>query len=222
MRRRPWACQPRCTYRPPRPRSRWRSCARSAPPWCSAGTSTPRRTRPRRSGPPTRVRCSATPTTSRRSAPGRALVGLEFLDQVEAVDTVLIAVGGGGLMAGVAAALDGHAGVVAVEPEKIPTLHAALAAGGPVDVEVSGVAADSLGARRVGTIAYDVAVRCGCAACWSRTRPSSPPVSRCGTSTGWSSSTAPPPRLPHWPRARTCRSRRAGRCAAVRGQHRSN
>lgn len=91
---------------------------------------------------------------------GQGTVGLELLDQVHSVDTVLIAVGGGGLMAGVAAALDGHAGVVAVEPTRIPTLHAALAAGGPVDVEVSGVAADSLGARRVGTIAYEVAVGC--------------------------------------------------------------
>jgi threonine dehydratase len=48
-----------------------------------------------------------------------------------------------------------------VEPERIPTLYAALAAGRPVDVEVSGIAADSLGARRLGEIAYDVAVRTG-------------------------------------------------------------
>jgi threonine dehydratase len=92
---------------------------------------------------------------------GQGTLGLELLEQVPNVDTVLIAVGGGGLMAGVAAALEGRARVVAVEPESCPTLHSALAAGGPVDVEVSGVAADSLGARRVGTIAYDVAVRTG-------------------------------------------------------------
>ncbi|HZN17635.1 MAG TPA: pyridoxal-phosphate dependent enzyme [Micromonosporaceae bacterium] len=65
------------------------------------------------------------------------------------------------MLAGVATALHGRATVVAVEPEAAPTLRAALAAGGPVDVEVSGVAADSLGARRAGTIAYDVAVRTG-------------------------------------------------------------
>ncbi|GLH97594.1 threonine/serine dehydratase [Phytohabitans aurantiacus] len=92
---------------------------------------------------------------------GQGTLGLELLEQVPDVDTVLIAVGGGGLMAGVAAALEGSARVVAVEPETCPTLHSALAAGAPADVEVSGVAADSLGARRVGTIAYEVAVRTG-------------------------------------------------------------
>lgn len=93
---------------------------------------------------------------------GAGTLGLEVQDQTEgALDTVLVAVGGGGLMAGVAAALEGVARVVAVEPAAAPTLHAALAAGTPVDVGVAGVAADSLGARRVGTIAFDVAVRTG-------------------------------------------------------------
>jgi len=95
-------------------------------------------------------------------AAGAGTLGLELLDQTAgAIDTVLLAVGGGGLMAGVAAAVDGTARVVAVEPAAIPTLHSALAAGKPVDVAVSGVAADSLGARRIGDIAYDVAVRTG-------------------------------------------------------------
>ena len=92
---------------------------------------------------------------------GAGTVGLELLEQVPDVDTVLVAVGGGGLMAGVAAAVEGAAKVVAVEPETAPTLHVALAAGVPVDVAVSGVAADSLGARRVGGIGFSVAVRCG-------------------------------------------------------------
>ena len=92
---------------------------------------------------------------------GQGTLALELLDQVGAVDTVVLAVGGGGLMAGVAAALEGSARVIAVEPETIPTLHAALAAGQPVDIEVSGMAADSLGARRAGTIAYEVATRTG-------------------------------------------------------------
>jgi threonine dehydratase len=74
---------------------------------------------------------------------------------------VLVAVGGGGLMAGIAAATEGRARVVAVEPVTIPTLHSALAAGRPVDVDVSGVAADSLGATRLGDIAYAVAARTG-------------------------------------------------------------
>lgn len=64
-------------------------------------------------------------------------------------------------MAGIAAAVEGLARVVGVEPVTAPTLHAALEAGGPVDVAVSGVAADSLGARRIGRIGFDVAVRTG-------------------------------------------------------------
>jgi len=94
-------------------------------------------------------------------AAGAGTVGSELLEQLPDVDTVLVAVGGGGLMAGVAAAVEGSAQVVAVEPESAPTLHAALAAGEPVDVPVSGIAADSLGARRVGDIGFSVAVRCG-------------------------------------------------------------
>lgn len=78
-----------------------------------------------------------------------------------AIDTVLVAVGGGGLLAGVAAALGDRVRVVAVEPEQIPTLHDALAAGAPVDVPVSGIAADSLGARRIGGLAFAGARRYG-------------------------------------------------------------
>ncbi|HEY2671972.1 MAG TPA: threonine/serine dehydratase [Rugosimonospora sp.] len=92
---------------------------------------------------------------------GQGTLALEMLDQVDRLDTVILAVGGGGLLAGVAAALRGRARVVGVEPETIPTLHAALAAGHPVDVDVSGIAADSLGARRLGDIAYRVAVDTG-------------------------------------------------------------
>jgi threonine dehydratase len=93
---------------------------------------------------------------------GAGTLGTELVAQLpEPVDTVVVAVGGGGLMAGVAAALHGIARVVAVEPAGCPTLHSALAIGGPVDVPVSGVAADALGARRLGDIAYGVAVRTG-------------------------------------------------------------
>jgi threonine dehydratase len=92
---------------------------------------------------------------------GQGTVGMEFEAQAPWLDTLLVAVGGGGLIAGVAAALHRTAKVVAVEPENCPSLHAALAAGGPVDVPVSGVAADSLGARRVGAIAYHTAVATG-------------------------------------------------------------
>ena len=92
-------------------------------------------------------------------AAGAGVLAEELLDDLPGTDTVVVAVGGGGLLAGVLAAVDGRARVVAVEPVTAPTLAAALAAGEPVDVEVSGVAKDSLGARRLGSIAWDVARR---------------------------------------------------------------
>ncbi|HET8680546.1 MAG TPA: threonine/serine dehydratase [Micromonosporaceae bacterium] len=95
-------------------------------------------------------------------AAGAGTLALELLNQLDSgVDTILVAVGGGGLVAGVAAAAEGTAQVIGVEPQSIPTLHAALANDGPVDVAVSGIAADTLGARRIGDIAYAVAVRTG-------------------------------------------------------------
>jgi threonine dehydratase len=93
---------------------------------------------------------------------GNGTLGLELLDQLpDGFDTVLVAVGGGGLIAGVTAALRDRAKIVAVEPMTCPALHSALAAGKPVDVPVSGVAADSLGARRVGEIAYEITSTAG-------------------------------------------------------------
>jgi threonine dehydratase len=115
---------------------------------------------------------------------GAGTVGSELMAQLPGqIDTILVATGGGGLVAGIAAAVvspaidsgmpsatgatlaSGHAArgvrVVAVEPASAPTLFTALREGGPVDVAVSGIAADSLGARRAGDIAYEVAVRTG-------------------------------------------------------------
>ncbi|BCY06400.1 threonine/serine dehydratase [Actinoplanes sp. L3-i22] len=83
--------------------------------------------------------------------------GTLALEISEISDTVLVAVGGGGLVAGVIAALRGRARIVAVEPVTSCALHEALKAEKPVDVRVSGVAADSLGARRVGDIAFELA-----------------------------------------------------------------
>ena len=97
-------------------------------------------------------------------AAGNGTLALELVEQVGPVDTVLVAVGGGGLAAGIAAALDGRARVVGVEPERCPTLHAALAAGGPVRVDVGGLAADSLGASRLGEVCWSVARRTGMSA----------------------------------------------------------
>jgi threonine dehydratase len=88
---------------------------------------------------------------------GQGTVGLEVAEQVPDVDTVLVAVGGGGLVSGVTLGLDGRARVVAVEPEACPTLHRATWAGEPVDVSVGGVAVDALGASRLGGIAWSVA-----------------------------------------------------------------
>lgn len=72
-------------------------------------------------------------------------------------DAVLVSVGGGGLIGGIAAWFAGRTRVIALEPELAPTLYRARAAGEPVDVTVSGIAADSLGARRIGRIAWEVA-----------------------------------------------------------------
>jgi threonine dehydratase len=102
------------------------------------------------------------PYDQREMSAGAGSIGLELLEQTGGeVDTVLVAVGGGGLMAGVAASLEGRATVIGVEPHNAPTLNAALRAGKPVDVEVSGVASDSLGATRLGEIPYAVATRTG-------------------------------------------------------------
>jgi len=94
---------------------------------------------------------------------GQATVGLELREQVPDATAVLVTVGGGGLVSGVTLACAGGPRVVPVEPDACPTLAAALAAGGPVDVSVTGVAADSTGARRAGTIAYEVLSRSGAA-----------------------------------------------------------
>jgi threonine dehydratase len=88
---------------------------------------------------------------------GGGTLGLELSEQVPDADTILVAVGGGGLIAGIASWFRGDVRVVGVEPEGCPTLHAALEAGEPVDVEVGGIAADSLGPSRVGGIAFAAA-----------------------------------------------------------------
>ena len=90
---------------------------------------------------------------------GAGTLAREIEAQKGTPDTVLVSVGGGGLVAGIAAWFTGRSRVVALEPELAPTLFRARAAGTPVDVAVSGVAADSLGARRIGGIAWDVTQR---------------------------------------------------------------
>ena len=90
---------------------------------------------------------------------GQGVVLREWEEQGLSADTVLIAVGGGGLIGGALAWLEGRKRIIAVEPERAPTLHAALEAGAPVDVDVSGIAANALGARRIGDLCYGLAVQ---------------------------------------------------------------
>ena len=97
------------------------------------------------------------PYDAETTVAGQGTVMREWEDQGLSADTVLIAVGGGGLIAGALGWLAGRRRVVAVEPETSCALHAALAAGAPVDVEVSGVAANALGARRIGDICLGLA-----------------------------------------------------------------
>jgi threonine dehydratase len=88
---------------------------------------------------------------------GQGSVGLEFEEQSPHLDTLLVAVGGGGLIGGVAAWYSGRVKIVGVEPEAAPTLHLALQAGGPVDSPAGGIAADSLAPKRVGELMFPIA-----------------------------------------------------------------
>ena len=90
---------------------------------------------------------------------GQGTVGYELARQAPELDTVLVAVGGGGLIAGIAAWFEGKVRVIGVEPESAPTMAAALKAGEPIDVEVGGIARDSLGAGRAGTLAFSLVKR---------------------------------------------------------------
>ena len=90
---------------------------------------------------------------------GQGTLGLELSKQAPELDTVLVAVGGGGLIGGVATWYAGRTSVVGVEPRGAPTLTAALAAGQPVDAEAGSIAADSLAPRRVGALMFPIAQR---------------------------------------------------------------
>jgi threonine dehydratase len=88
---------------------------------------------------------------------GQGTVGLELEADAPGIDTLLVSVGGGGLIGGIASWYAGRIKVVAVESDAAPTLFSAFAAGHPVDAPVGGIAADSLGARRVGELMYPIA-----------------------------------------------------------------
>lgn len=87
---------------------------------------------------------------------GQGTLGMELAEQA-ALDTVLVSVGGGGLLGGVAAWYAGKVKVIGVEPESAPTLTEALKAGRPVDAPAGGIAADSLAPRRVGELMFPIA-----------------------------------------------------------------
>jgi len=88
---------------------------------------------------------------------GQGTLGLELTAQAPDVETVIVAVGGGGLIGGIAAWCAGTVRVVGVEPDGAPTLTAALAAGRPVDAPTGSIAADSLAPRRVGELMFPIA-----------------------------------------------------------------
>ena len=88
---------------------------------------------------------------------GQGTVGMEFEEQDGKLDTLLVAVGGGGLIGGTAAWYEGRVKIIGVEPEAAPTLERALAAGKPVDAPAGGIAADSLAPKRVGGIMFPIA-----------------------------------------------------------------
>jgi len=88
---------------------------------------------------------------------GQATVGLELSDQAPDLDTLLVAVGGGGLIGGIAGWYAGRIKVIGVEPEGAPTLTEALRAGRPVDAPAGSIAADSLAPRRVGELMFPIA-----------------------------------------------------------------
>ncbi|TPL50987.1 threonine/serine dehydratase [Mesorhizobium sp. B2-4-2] len=88
---------------------------------------------------------------------GQGTLGLEIENDLPGIDTLLVAVGGGGLIGGIAAWFAGRIRIVAVEPEGAPTLYRALEAGHPVDAPAEGIAVDSLAPKRVGEMMFPIA-----------------------------------------------------------------
>ncbi|ANN56728.1 threonine dehydratase [Mesorhizobium sp. SEMIA 3007] len=88
---------------------------------------------------------------------GQGTLGLEIENDLPEIDTLLVAVGGGGLIGGIAAWYAGRIRIIAIEPEGAPTLHRAFEAGHPVDAPAEGIAADSLAPKRVGEMMFPIA-----------------------------------------------------------------
>lgn len=90
---------------------------------------------------------------------GQGTVAMEIVEDIPEVDTIIVAVGGGGLIGGIAAWCAGEVKVVGVEPQGAPTLSLAMQAGRPVDAPAGSIAADSLAPRRVGELMFPIAQR---------------------------------------------------------------
>jgi threonine dehydratase len=88
---------------------------------------------------------------------GQGTLAMELEEQAPDLDTLLVGVGGGGLIAGIASWYRGKVKVVGVEPELAPTLTKALAAGRPIDAEAGGIAADSLAPKQIGAQVFPIA-----------------------------------------------------------------
>ena len=88
---------------------------------------------------------------------GQGTLGAEIEADLPGITTLLVAVGGGGLIGGIAAWFRGKVKIVAVEPERVLSLHCALAAGEPVDAPAEGIAADLLAPKRVGKLMFPIA-----------------------------------------------------------------
>jgi threonine dehydratase len=90
---------------------------------------------------------------------GQGTLGREWQEQTPDLDTLLVAVGGGGLIGGIASWYGGSIKIVGVEPELAPTLTLALQAGHPIDAPAGGIAADALAPRQVGALMFPIAQR---------------------------------------------------------------
>ena len=137
---------------------------------------------------------------------GAGTMAAEIEQEAGLPDRVLVSVGGGGLIGGVASWCASRCRVEALEPERAPTLHAALQAGEPVDVEVGGLVADSLGARRIGAIAWaarahiaaahllsDEVIRAAQRRLWTEWRVAVEPAAALGAAALWSGVVKPLP-----------------------------
>lgn len=87
---------------------------------------------------------------------GQGTIAPELMQQANHFDALALSVGGGGLAAGLSSWFEGSVPLICGEPQRAPTLHAALDAKKPVDVDTGGIAADALGCRRIGDLAFDI------------------------------------------------------------------